>query len=149
MMAAKSNCSAARSNSSSSAADDWLLASSLHSAVLQSPLCNSSRSFPARTSVLALQEIKILDCSISLALSHARECCSDCYRLERPLPGGTRTLSRTMPLNGTRLRLRLATGLRWWLRLLFHSQVECEGLHNCGARGDDIFSGHTAAPELR
>ena len=29
--------------------------------------------------------------------------CSDCYRLERPLPGGTCTLSRTVPFHGTRL----------------------------------------------
>src|SRR5229473_3264234 len=28
--------------------------------------------------------------------------CSDCYRLERPLPGGTCTLSRTVPFHGTR-----------------------------------------------
>jgi len=30
--------------------------------------------------------------------------CSDCYRLERPLPEGTCTLSRTVPFHGTRLR---------------------------------------------
>ena len=29
--------------------------------------------------------------------------CSDCYRLERPLPGGTCTLSRIVPFHGTRL----------------------------------------------
>jgi len=29
--------------------------------------------------------------------------CSDCYRLERPLPRGTCTLSRIVPLHGTRL----------------------------------------------
>jgi REP element-mobilizing transposase RayT len=29
--------------------------------------------------------------------------CSDCYRLERPLPEGTCTLSRTVPFHGTRL----------------------------------------------
>ncbi len=29
--------------------------------------------------------------------------CSDCYRPERPLPGGTYTLSRTVPFHGTRL----------------------------------------------
>ena len=29
--------------------------------------------------------------------------CSDCYRPERPLPGGTCTLSRTVPFHGTRL----------------------------------------------
>ena len=29
--------------------------------------------------------------------------CSDCYRPERPLPGGTCTLSRAAPFHGTRL----------------------------------------------
>jgi len=30
--------------------------------------------------------------------------CLDCYRLERSLPEGTSTLSRTVPFHGTRLR---------------------------------------------
>jgi len=38
--------------------------------------------------------------------------CSDCYRLERPLPEGTCTLSRTVPFHGTRLRPRLQSALR-------------------------------------
>src|SRR5229473_1363927 len=37
--------------------------------------------------------------------------CSDCYRLERPLPGGTCTLSRTVPFHGTRF-LRALPGDR-------------------------------------
>jgi len=37
--------------------------------------------------------------------------CSDCYRPERPLPGGTCTLSRIVPFHGTRLLRRKGSSM--------------------------------------